>query len=436
MLRLRFGFPFGPVAAALVLSLSTASFASSLPPHAAPSAFRAIDVSSGGRILQGTLPHANSPAQALRAGVRLGAAYFDDSPQLTGIVQSTDGHVTLAQFRATLAHQAMTGLLVAVTGSGTSRIAFLFDRRDDIAKSIRPMVARLQKESGPSSAGGTVSTLHPMRSPDGSVLAALPDGWKMQQFGNGYFVAAGPDGAEVDQEVPFHLTVPGSPIANTPGYITVDYAPDPAKIFVTALESATRRAGKPVTIHVESAGEIKSDDTGVLNQRVSGMSSGANGDHRFEGAVLLGRPGVGGGYLMEAKMVSAPIATYKRDFPVMAAIFGSYRVDQQREGQITSNYVAAMQQETQHLLEVNRQQMARNQATFYASMQNAHAVQDSIDRSTAGFVRYLGDTDVMQPTSGGAHETLNSDYAHAVVRANPNNFRIVPMSEYHKGVDF
>jgi hypothetical protein len=276
--------------------------------------------------------------------------------------------------------------------------------------------------------------LRPMRSPDGSVLAAVPEDWRVKRFENGQLVAVGPDGAEVDQEIPFQLLDPRSPLQNMPGAIRLSYAPQPANMLVQTLEIAGRSSGKPMDIHVERAGPIENQQ-GALTQQLAGTNAMGGVVHRFEGVVALSQPNQYGGYMLSVKMVSAPAAAYSHDFPLLSAIYKSYRVDQNREAQITSAYVQYTKEQTQRGLAQMAAVRAQNDATFYASMQNAHAVQDSIDRSTAGFVNYLGDRNVISGPSGG-HLTTDDGYAQAVVRSDPQEFRIVPVSEYRKGVDF
>jgi hypothetical protein len=434
LVRLRFPFPFTVTAvAALALSTVAPSVAAQLPAHAVPAGLQAVEGPGGGRILEGTLP-GGSTAGSLRAGVDRARDYFDAEPELTSIVQSRDGRVTMAQFRSTLERSPIAGLVVIVRDGNRSRVAFLFDRERDIARSIRPMVASLQTAGASGSSSAAMPALRPMRSPDGSILAALPDDWRLKRFENGQLVAVGPDGAEVDQEIPFQLLDPRSPLQNMPGAIRLSYAPQPANMLVSALEFAGRNSGKPMDIHVERAGPI-GNQQGALTQQLSGTNTTGGVVHRFEGVVALSQPNQYGGYMLSVKMVSAPAGSFSHDFPLLTAIYNSYRVDQNREAQITSAYVQYTKEQTQRGLAQMAAVRAQNDATFYASMQNAHAVQDSIDRSTAGFVNYLGDRNVVAGPSG-AHGTMDDGYAQALVRSDPQAFRIVPVSDYRKGVDF
>jgi hypothetical protein len=432
--RLRSSFAFTvAVAAALASSPVVPAGADQLPPRARPSGLHEMNGPSGGRILEGTLG-AGSSAGSLRDEVRRTSGYFDAAPELTSIVQSRDGRVTMAQFTATLERSPIAGLLVIVRDGNHSRVALLFDRQRDIAQSIRPMVASLQTGGTAGASSAAMPALRPMRSPDGSILAALPQDWTLKRFENGQLVAIGPDGAEVDQEIPFQLLDPRSPLQNMPGAIRLSYAPQPASMLVAALERAGRNSGSPMDIHVERAGPIQNQQ-GALVQQLAGTNTKAGVAHRFEGVVALSQPNQYGGYMLSVKMVSAPTATYAHDFPLLTAIYNSYRVDQNREAQITSAYVQYTKEQTERSLAQMAAVRAQNDATFYASMQNAHAVQDSIDRSTAGFVNYLGDRNVVSGPSGG-HVTMDDGYAQAVVRSDPQEFRIVPVSDYRKGVDF
>jgi hypothetical protein len=69
-------------------------------------------------------------------------------------------------------------------------------------------------------------------------------------------------------------------------------------------------------------------------------------------------------------------------------------------------------------------------------MSHAQAVQDGIDRSTAGFTRYLNDTTVLEHGPSGARATVDYNFADAIVQSDPQNFRVVPVSEYRRGGEY
>ena len=75
---------------------------------------------------------------------------------------------------------------------------------------------------------------------------------------------------------------------------------------------------------------------------------------------------------------------------------------------------------------------ARNTAVFNASMGHARAVQQSIDRSTSGFVHYLSGTTVIEG-AGGARASIDAGFAQSIVNNDPQGFHIVPVSQYRAG---
>jgi hypothetical protein len=43
---------------------------------------------------------------------------------------------------------------------------------------------------------------------------------------------------------------------------------------------------------------------------------------------------------------------------------------------------------------------------------------------------------VLENTSAGARGSAGADFAASIVRNDPQNFRVVPVSEYRKGIDY
>ena len=68
-----------------------------------------------------------------------------------------------------------------------------------------------------------------------------------------------------------------------------------------------------------------------------------------------------------------------------------------------------------------------------SSMAAARASQAAIDRSTSGYVHYLNGTDVVEHLGTGERGTLDGGFAQGLAREDPQNFRIVPMTQYNAG---
>jgi hypothetical protein len=80
--------------------------------------------------------------------------------------------------------------------------------------------------------------------------------------------------------------------------------------------------------------------------------------------------------------------------------------------------------------------MTSMQTNFDRSMEQARRTQDAIDRSAAATIHYVSDTNVVRYNGNGAHGTMSTDWADALTRNDPQNFSVVPMSQYVKGVDY
>jgi len=437
---------------ALALALATAGVpgiahaAQGLPEKAPPPGLQAIEGPSGGRLLTGTFPAAGSSDATFLAGLKRVHGYFDGVAHVVGVVRSSDGTTTIGAITGTLRGMPVQGAVITASAPGEpARVALLFDRTGQFAQSIRPLFARLGQlvaasaPSGSASSGsassGNASAVPPLRAieaNDRTVSAKIPAGWHVMALASGVFAAGGPDGSEVDQEVAVNFLDPRSPVARggQSYYHVAPYPSDPVQALMTMA-----RLQPNTGLRVErSAPEAAQSGTRIAE--VSGTQRLQNGTPgRFIGLVGLSPMNQYGGWSVSVKMMVAPAATFDRELPTLAAVFSSYVVNQSaRAGQVQQN-INDNQRLVNSLIEKNQDVQRRNTDVFNASMQNARNVQNSIDRSTAGFVNYLNDTTVVQNASGGT-STVSQNFASSLVRSNPNAFREVPVSEYRQGTEF
>ncbi len=394
--------------------------------------------SVGGRSLQGTIPAgaANSRA-AFRTGLAMVKSYFDRAPVILSVVESNDSTLTLGLFKATLAGQAVGGfVLTTFVPHGASQVDVLFDATDRVSASMPAMLAQVSSShptGGPAASAAAVAPLHAVVSPDGTVHARIPEGWKTPVFGQGQLVAVGPDGAEVDQELEIPCVDPSAPIARNVPWLPVPYTRNVAQAYLAVAAALVSRHVVSVSnLHVESVKNLPSPIPGAAMAELIGTDVVAGVTHRFDGVVVVSPIGQYGGWNVTLKMIGAPAASIDRDAPTLLAIFGSYNVDQQKRGE---QVALSMQEDRAGMAraqQMSADTQARDTAVFEASMGHARAVQQSIDRSTSGFVHYLNDTTVLEGP-GGARSSENADFAQSVVNGDPNNFRIVPVSEYNSG---
>lgn len=413
---------------------------SRLPQRRAPAGFHTIEGDAGGRIVEGAFARAHSERDALRAVLRGASDYFDGAPDLAGIVRATDGSATFAVFRSRLRGANVTGLAIAVAPHGIARGAFLFDRTERIRTSLPGLVNRLlappTRVAGGADARATaVGPLHRVSAPDGTISAGLPDGWAPKLLGNGALVADGPDGAEVAQMVNFTFVDPRGSLAGSAGYVGLAYSPDPGRALENLGHLLAARSGHRLEMHVDRKTAL-GERNGTTATALVGHETFDGNPKRFDSAVLITPPMQSGVWSMQVNSLTAPSDAFARDLPAMKAIVANTDYN----GQAHHDQIVHGIAETAQSMAAGRAGLAattaRDQGLVDASMANARASQDAIDRQTSGFVRYLGGTDVLESRADGSRGTTDADFAARLAGENPSAYRVVPVSEYRKGVDY
>ena len=170
--------------------------------------------------------------------------------------------------------------------------------------------------------------------------------------------------------------------------------------------------------------------------QVSGTDSNGGVKTRFNALLTLSPRNPQGGWLLQLRMMVAPEASYYEDLPTLSAISASYRYNNEAMMQQTNAWIAENARQTKEIL-ASRQQagLAQIKATGQHAMENARRVQEGIDKSAAGFIHYINDTNVVEYIPNGAHGTASSHLTQMLIQADPQNFREVPVSEYCVGSD-
>jgi hypothetical protein len=439
------------IAAAAVCATSSPSYAQSatLPERAAPAGMRSIDDAGGGRILIGGLGSVAS-GDTFRAGLRRIGAYFSHTMRLASVVRSNDGRITMTAFDARLSGVPVGGVALTSYGSGASRVAVVFDLSQRLPRTLGGLFTHLQSLPPPAASQRSAGS-SPQRSSgaslqaqiaavptvqrtsnDGTVSVRLPADWQIKQFAEGSVVADGPDGAEVVEGLSFPMVDPRGP---TGMGIRVPYDSDPARSYQTVFRALAQMSGQPATQFVSIHEKPVAAPAGINAAEVTGTSRQHGKVLRFDEFVGVGQQGPAGGWQVSVSGVVAPDDRFEIDEPAMGALFESYRLDNgRRQAQVQASIAAGWAASRAGIAHMNAV-TAADQATVDASMQSARAVQDGIDRSTAGFVRYLNDSDVVAHASG-AHLSVDAGTAQALTTFDPQHFRSVPVTQYVKGVDY
>ncbi len=439
----------GSFAVALLVGLSGSvsnAAGSALPAVAAPAGMRSVDNPGGGRILAGPLGAVSNAHDAFRAGLQRVRGYFGDSLQLSRVVRSTDGSMTMGVFQARIGRVPVAGLAVAsFAAGGGSQVDILFDTATRLPHTLQPLVQRMQQIAPPAAAvarpAQAVRTVS-RTAQDGTLSVNVPADWKFVRFGEGTLVADGPDEAEVIQGFSANFVDPRGPLyrsgASTGLGIPMEFIADPAQAYAAFFTKLMEMSHKPAP-HFSFTRQRSLPTPAVPGASAAELFGTAeqNGKERtFHAFVIVDRIGERGMWSVGINAVSAPSDRFESDLPTLSTIYNSYHLDQNRRmGQVQENIASGWAQSRagQAMLADTR---ARNTAVFNSSMQAARASQDSIDRSTSGFVHYLNGTDVVAHSPSGAHFNADSSTAQALVNFDPAHYRSVPVSEYVKGVDY
>jgi hypothetical protein len=425
---------------------------------------RSVD-DAGGRILTGPLGNVTSPDAAFRAGLSRMRGYFG-SLTLQSVVRSKDGATTMGSFGAQLEGVRIGGLaLSSYRPGGASQFAVLFDEQSRFSKTLPSLVSRLQRIPPPAvakaapaktaSAENLASEIRDVRttsyvSNDGTLSAKLPAGWKIKDFAEGALIADGPDASEVVVGLGLQCVDPRGQLYQSnlalsremrtprdPGAglgIVAEYSPDPAAMY-RAITLAIARASHGSLAFTSTSEKTIAAPSGFHEAEVTGTSVENGKSLRFDDLVGVGPLGQYGGYSVTVTGTVAPAARFQADEPEMGATLAGYHLNQaQRSAQVQSNIAAGWAASRAGIANMNAT-TARDQATVNASMQNARAAQDGIDRSTAGFVKYLNGTDVVQ-RSDGTHLDVSAGTSQALQSFDPQHYTSVPVSQYVKGVDY
>ena len=421
-----------------------------LPAQAAPAGFVSTDAAGGGRIVYGRLNSPASEAAAFRAGLRSADAYFGRSLALIGAVRSTASGAPpamLGLFRATLHGVPVGGLAVtAIDPRGGPRLMLLFDNQNRVRATL-PVLVQMAQALGTGRAGSEmnhsaagVSTMHTVHAPDGTVSVEIPSDWTVKRMSELDYVVTGPDDAAV-----YSL---GVPVISPSGYgmptmVRLAYVNDPVRAFVAVNQAQARLNGAPdPQIHVEKSWPLRVppqlQHTGEVGAIITGTSMVKSVLRRFQGMIITGPPTQSGGLwnLRLGSFMSAPADRFKADLSTMMAIASSCRSDRQAYQAVVARSIAQINQNTQNMLQANADSMAHNRAIFESSMSSARAAQDSIDRSTSGFVDYLSDRAVVKNADTGEHSRWSAGTVQTLVNLDPHRFSTVPMNQYVKGVDY
>ncbi len=390
-------------------------------------------------------------------------------------------------------NRPMAGMVIAAqTGSSQFEAGLVADSSDRFGQTANPMLQQLfgawnpggtqpaaatgggRPGPAPATASATASAsaspvpLHRVSAPDNSASLSVPDGWAAQPIGGwGAVVVKGPNGEQIGVGMNKGAVDPTNPwqarmaaaryqVIN-PGSMVYPFRGDVEKEFVNLFQ-AWRKAGGvgPARFQVESTKPMPSAQGNHCTQVSGQMDPDGKGMQFFMSLMCASDPTRDyGSYSVMLSHTLIPLAWKDKDAAVVGAILQTYVPNMQVINQESAAMLAKKKQSDQQTLawaqaqvnqikQIGAQATARMNATEAANdAQHAGywAQQNTNARNSAGFSNYLLDQSVVQNNSVGGtgaagHATVWNSTASALVKANPNKYKIVATPNYWKGIDY
>lgn len=466
----------------LVLPAFSAAYQAPLPTQAAPDGLKTFDMPEGGRILFGKPGDSSSGPSTFKSGLRRTKGYFDTSLNLLSVVRSKNGEVTMGSFSAILRGTAVGGLAISMYDpDGHSRLAFLFDDPNHLAKSIPSMMRRLDELTQEMLKQETVKSAHSSNGkafdsksstgfagfeaasrnvalkglafPDGTTTIGVAPGFKPHTMSAGTFTASSADGATIELLVSHSLIDPNGTLykmqaqmtrrfpnasPTIPGQIVVAYEPDPVIAWKKYLTEYARQQNTPYPDpQITKHDQMHLTAPGWSGRVVSGTMTLHDETFVFTGRLLVSPPSLQGGWMLQATILAAPKEHVSDDMPAMMAMEKSEKVDMNATRELTMRNIDMINAQSAHQMSARQTAYdVGSQQRFNSSMARARASRDAMDKSTAGFIHYINGTTILQHNPSGGHATVEANLAGALEKSDPQHFSVVPVKQYVKGRDY
>lgn len=429
-----------------------------------------LDGPKGGQILYGAVDGADSPAAAMGSILKSLHSQYGDRPQVGRVfrVRGTNSDaVFFTLVKRKQDNMPIAGMLIAApVAQGRVEAALLSDEASRFGTSINPMLKTLFAKwqpggaaasgaggsAGESGGGGAVGPMAKFVLQDGSAMAELPQGWHAtQQSGGGTIIAEGPNGERALMNYPYLAMDSSNPrvqrtmqfaqgAGRNTSYAKALYYPyggDPVKTFID-LNAMQRRMGRMAVPTIRIAKESEVPSSGSRCAEFSGEldANEGKGPGELHGVFCMGPESPMGQYMNILMVSMVPDAFAARERATVAAMLGSFQVDQ---GKVTAEANAIAAPAIARIHEIGRiaaQNAANAHAAEDAQRASVEKRWDAQDRNNQGFSNYLLDQTVVQDNVRNEHGTVWNQTADALVKSDPDRYQYVNTPNYWKGVDY
>jgi hypothetical protein len=427
---------------------------------AAAPALTPVESSGGGHIATASLGNQPSAQAAAVAMLRAIHQLFGARPAVVSVAENSGAHAVTLVFTDTENGTPITGvsMISAAVGSSASGTV-LYDATTRFPQTIGSMLQRFGTVEHTQITGPKPEPLappeplikHEFQDQTGSI--SLPADWTLRGGGGGSAVAVGPTGKEI---VNFNFTqgalepssIMGQMLENGTGIypngplrenglksiVLLHYSGDPVDAWTKSWAQSARQAGRSI-----------SPSFVVRNvRRTSSHSAFVSGTGTYGGTTtpftylaylnISPPPRATGQWGMYFTYVIVPVSEIAKETATASAILSSVTIDfNLLNGEIAKS-AGEFQQQFESEIANDQALDAVRQAGTDASIAQANANADANRGAAVAMQHYVLGTSVV--SHNGVHSVpIDSDYAAALVQANPN-YQIVPPGGLIKGVDY
>lgn len=422
-------------------------------------ALKMIANPGGGEVVYGPLTELHATSGAMVFMLKQVHGHFGEKPILGKFFQTNGSDSTAVFFNVTdrlRGNKPIAGLvIVSVPKNGIATAAVLYDEAGRFAKTEPVMMKSLNaawhdasvsdRSNGPasSSSGGAIDgsnpqPLHVATAGDRSASIGLPEGWQLTQVAGGSLRAEGPNGEAVFLGMLYQGI--RDPSSMQRGYmnggngLVASLNGDLFTAYASIMNQMRQAHGLgPVTYKLLQEQPVSAPGEGRVVLAMMELDL-HDGKGPRTGSVRLGAVYFNGAptWALSVNGSQAPKTVANQAGPTIKAMVASYSTNSAVVGAEQRAAMNRVRADASAAAAQGKALDARREASNSAF--NSHM--DDIDRSSKVFQDYQLDRSVVRDNDYSERGTISSNYADALVKANPDRFQIVQNQDLIKGQDY
>ena len=364
----------------------------------APAGMSPLDAGGSGHVFTVTLDGSSSASATTQVLLQRLQPYFNGTARVLHAIGDPSGSQIQASFSATHNGTRVIGLLAVRAQGNSARAVVLFDEARALSGSIDRLMQVAMNDGG-GDGGQRAATVAPVALtrtsvPDGSGTIDLGPGWIIRHAYQGAMDVQGP--------------LPGSGMSLGAVMPVPFTSADPTEALVMMSQAMGRSSGRDVTVTVIDSRPVEWAQGG----RAALIRYYAHVDgQRMDYFGLIGiTPYEGNQVFLYTSYIQAPQQSFAEIFPTAMRSWATWS--------ISSSVLAQRMQQTAATMRETGDLLTSSSAT----------AQRSFEGVNEGWGQYVRGVATLEDPDRNRSE-VDQSFADLVVRANPNQFRIVPTSE-------